>query len=556
MEREADSASRRARPGLLAGASLSALWDRYSKRLEARDDAGMAAALEQALDRLESFDRNPLGDNDRWVAVAISLNGLDVALVGAPLTAAVYERHWRRLSSDALADVPQPWRFDLWLMYAEQLPEPLQQNTADSLASRRDARGPFPEPYASIIWSAARTLGDGRTLARCFPEIDEAYPFARRKALASLERVNKAGRDDPLSVTMLRLAVADLYDIIASRAAAGMPDLSGSYLDRARSDGLGAVVDASDRFARIEVGVAEFKQQCRVIGSHGSITAGADVFARIGAGTDAAPHATDAAPHASIVMTPDLGPCVLLPMFLRGFVAPSLGFGFADDLDGAAVVISGETGVIAVTRAELDAGGTPQFVRGPKAIPATATCWHELGRIRSMWEWEASGKRACQIAAPIDTSSSANLIGFSEAVRRALTQALANGAPAESNGDLVREVMWPASVCATGLVDRAVVRVPMGWDAAAQAPRWATFELTDQQMILLGTIEPGQGADPATASLRLHAVWASDTNADRLSAEVVELSGLRMGSAATLSKAINDEATTGAEVRLSWSLRK
>jgi hypothetical protein len=468
------------------------------------------------------------------------------------------ERHWRRLSSDALADVPQPWRFDLWLMYAEQLPEPLQQNTADSLASRRDARGPFPEPYASIIWSAARTLGDGRTLARCFPEIDEAYPFARRKALASLERVNKAGRDDPLSVTMLRLAVADLYDILASRAAAGMPDLSGSYLDRARSDGLGAVVDASDRFARIEVGVAEFKQQCRVIGSHGSITAGADVFARIGAGTDAARHATDAAPHASAVVTPELGlgPRVLLPMFLRGFVAPSLGFGFADDLDGAAVVISGETGVIAVTRAELDAGGKPQFVRGPKALPATATCWQELGRIRSMWELETAGKRACQIAAPIDTSSSANLIGFSEAVRRALTQALANGAPAESNGDLVREVMWPASVCATGLVDRAVVRVPMGWDAAAQAPRWATFELTDQQMILLGTIEPRQGADPATASLRLHAVWSSGTNADRLSAEVVELSGLRMGSAATLSKAINDEATTGAEVRLSWSLSK
>ena len=556
MEREADSASRRARPGLLAGASLSALWDRYSTGLAARDDAGMSVALDQALDRLESFDRNPLGDNDRWVAVAISLTGLDVALVGAPLTAAVLERHWRRLSSDALADVPQPWRFDLWLMYAEQLPEPLQQNTADSLASRRDARGPFSEPYASIIWDAARTLGDGRTLARCFPEIDEAYPFARRKALASLERVNKAGRDDPLSVTMLRLAVADLYDILASRAAAGMPDLSGSYLDRARSDGLGAVVDASDRFARIEVGVAEFKQQCRVIGSHGSITTGADVFARIGAGTDAAPHATDAAPHASTVVTPELGPRVLLPTFLRGFVAPSLGFGFADDLDGAAVVISGETGVIAVTRAELDAGGKPQFVRGPKAIPATATCWQELGRIRSMWELETAGKRACQIAAPIDMPSSANLTGFTEAVRRALTQALANGAPAESNGDLVREVMWPASVCATGLVDRAVVRVPMGWDAAAQAPRWATFELIDQQMILLGTIEPGQGADPATASLRLHAVWPSGTNADRLSAEVVELSGLHVGSAATLSKAINDEAATGAEVRLSWSLSR
>ena len=555
MEREADSASRRARPGLLAGASLSALWDRYKTGLAARDDAGMAVALDQAFDRLESFDRNPLGDNDRWVAVAISLTGLDVAL-GAPLTAAVLERHWRRLSSDALADVPQPWRFDLWLMYAEQLPEPLQQNTADSLASRRDARGPFPEPYASIIWDAARTLGDGRTLARCFPEIDEAYPFARRKALASLEFVNKAGRDNPLSVTMLRLAVADLCDILASRAAAGMPDLAGSYFDRARSDGLGAVVDASDRFARIEVGVAEFKQQCRVIGSHGSITAGADVFARIGAGTDAAAHATDAAPHASAVVAPELGPRVLLPMFLRGFVAPSLGFGFADDLDGVAVVISGETGVIAVTRAELDAGGTPQFVRGPKAIPATATCWQELGRIRSMWELETAGNRACQIAAPIDMPSSANLTGFTEAVRRALTTALAKGAPAESNGDLVREVMWPASVCATGLVERAVVRVPMGWDDAAQAPRWATFELTDQQMILLGTIEPGQGADAATASLRLHAVWPSGTNADRLSAEVVELSGLRVGSAATLSKAINDEAATGAEVRLSWSLSK
>jgi hypothetical protein len=173
-----------------------------------------------------------------------------------------------------------------------------------------------------------------------------------------------------------------------------------------------------------------------------------------------------------------------------------------------------------------------------------------------MWELEAAGKRACQIAAPIDMPSSANLTGFTDAVRRALTTALMKGAPAESNGDRVREMMWPASVCATGLVDRAVVRVPMGWDDAAQAPRWATFELIGQQMILLGTIEPGQGADPTTASLRLHAVWPSGTNADRLSAEVVELSGLRVGSAATLSKAINDEAATGAEVRLSWSLSR
>ncbi len=577
MEREADSASKRARPGLLAGASLSALWDRYSKRLEARDDAGMAAALDQALDRLESFDRNPLGDNDRWVATAISLTGLDVALGetlgGAPLTAAVYERHWRRLSSDALADVPQPWRFDLWLMYAEQLPEPLQQITADSLASRRDARGPFPEPYASIIWGAARTLGDGRTLARCFPEIDEAYPFARRKALASFERFTKAGRDDPLSVTMLRFAVADLCDILASRAAAGMPDLSRSYLDRARSDGLGAVVDASDRFARIEVGVAEFKQQCRVIGSHGSITAGADVFARLNAGTDAG---TGAGAGASTLVTPELGPRVLLPTFLRGFVAPSfvapsLGFGFADDLDGAAVVISGETGVIAVTRAELDAGGKPHLLRGPKAIPATATCWQELGRIRSIFMSETQGTSACQTAAPVGVASSVNLDGFTEAVRRAATKALATGAPAGSNADLVRGVMWPASVCATGLVDRAVVRVPMGWDDAAHAPRWATFELTGQQVILLGTLETRADGDPATAPLRLHAVWESGPNAERFTAEVIELSGLRVGSAAALAKAINDEvindevindevindeAIAGAEVRLSWRARK
>lgn len=550
MERAADSASRRARPGLLEGASLSALWERYRRGFEARDDAGMAAALEQALNRLESFDRNPLGDNDTALATAIRLTGLDVSLGETPLTAAVYERHWRRLSSDALADVPQPWRFDLWLMYAEQLPEPLQQNTADSLASRRDACGPFPKPYASLIWDAAPNLGDNRTLARCFPGIDEAYPFARRKALASFERFTKAGRDDPLSVTMLRFAVADLCDILASRAAAGMPDLSRSYLDRARSDGLGVVVDASGRFARIEVGVAEFKQQCRVIGSHGSITAGADVFARLDAGTDAG---TDA----SAVVTPDLGPRVLLPMFLRGFVAPSfvapsLGFGFADDLEGVAVVISGDRGVITVTRAEVDASGTPQLVCGPKAIPATATCWQELGRIRTTFAWETRGTSARQTAAAVEISGSVNLNEFAEAVRRAAMKSIAAGAPTGWSSERAGTVMWPASVLATGLVDRAVVRVPMGWDDAAQAPRWAIFELTGQQMILLGTLETHDDGDFTTAPLRLHASWSSGASAAQFTAEVIEFSGFRVGPAAALAEAINDETIAGAEVRLSW----
>jgi hypothetical protein len=268
-------------------------------------------------------------------------------------------------------------------------------------------------------------------------------------------------------------------------------------------------------------------------------------------------------------------------MFLRGFVAPSfvapsLGFGFADDLDGAAVVISGETGVITVTRAELDAGGKPHLLRGPKAIPATATCWQELGRIRSIFMSETQGTSACQTAAPVGVASSVNLDGFTEAVRRAATKALATGAPAGSNADLVRGVMWPASVCATGLVDRAVVRVPMGWDDAAHAPRWATFELTGQQVILLGTLETRADGDPATAPLRLHAVWESGPNAERFTAEVIELSGLRVGSAAALAKVINDEvinyevinyevinyevinyeAIAGAEVRLSWRARK
>ena len=66
--------------------------------------------------------------------------------------------------------------------------------------------------------------------------------------------------------------------------------------------------------------------------------------------------------------------------------------------------------------------------------------------------------------------------------------------------------------------------------------------------------------------LRLHAVWESGPNAERFTAEVIELSGLRVGSAAALAKAINDEvindevindeAIAGAEVRLSWRARK
>ena len=222
MEREAIAAKDRSRPTLLESLSLSSMWNEFRERLDAKDDAGAAATLERVLNRLESFDRNPLGDDDDFISIAFSLSSLDMSFGQDPKTSAVYERHWRALSSDAKADAPHLWRFSLWLNYAQQLPELLQQETADALAARRESRGAFREPFAGIVWDDAQSIGDARTLARCFPEFDEAYAIAKERTASRLERTRTLKHDDPLLTVQLKIACEELFVAAGERVFVGL----------------------------------------------------------------------------------------------------------------------------------------------------------------------------------------------------------------------------------------------------------------------------------------------------------------------------------------------
>jgi hypothetical protein len=95
----------------------------------------------------------------------------------------------------------------------------------------------------------------------------------------------------------------------------------------------------------------------------------------------------------------------------------------------------------------------------------------------------------------------------------------------------------------------------MGMDDATHTPRWAQFEFRDQPVVLLGTFEVADGADPASGRLRLHAVIGAGSADQRRTGEVVALQGFRKGSAEELAKAIGDMASTAAEVRISWRPR-
>lgn len=543
MEREAIAAKDRSRPTLLESLSLSSMWDEFRERLDAKDDAGAAATLERVLNRLESFDRNPLGDDDDFISIAFSLSSLSMSFGQDPKTSAVYERHWRALSSDAKADAPHLWRFSLWLNYAQQLPESLQQETADALAARRESRGAFREPFAGIVWDDAQSIGDARTLARCFPEFDEAYAIAKERTASWLERTRTLKHDDPLRTVQLKLACEELFAINASRRVAGFPDKSAQLRTRARADGLGEVIDAADRYALIKSGTATFIPRTREHGPHGTFTTGNEVFSAT---------RTHLASDATLDGTPELGPRVALPQLDRAFVPPNIGFGFVEGLDGAVAVINDKTCLTVITRADVDIDGSLRMVRGAALWPPTATCWQELGRLR-VSRFESLGPTAArQTFAPIEVSSDADFTAFATAVRIAASSARIAGAPLGSPTDVKREVTWPAAVYAIGTVDRATIALPTGSLKTTGAPQWANFEIINERVILLGTLELGEDGDIATAALRLHAIWGAGSAEHRHTGEVIAMSGFRVGSASDLALAIADDASSGAEVRLSW----
>ena len=545
MEREAIAAKNRSRLGLFETVSLGALWDRYRDRMAARDDAGAAEILERMLARLESFDTDPLGEGATAISIGFGLSALDMSFGQDPKTRAVYERHWRALMSEALADAPQPWRFFLWLQYAAQLPEPLQQETADALAARREAFGPFDEPYATLVCEEAATLGDARTLARCFPEIDEAYPLALRCVRKQLGAARRGRSDGSTDLLGWRFAADELRQFLDSRAAAGLPDASDAWYGRARTDGLGELIDFAERDARLRRLSEPFNRQRQAAGPRGVVTAGAEVFAAI-------PAPDGPAESAAI----DTGPRVDLHVARLALEDAGIGFGFAENLDGAVATIGPKPLMTVVTRAERRDDGSLRTVLGPRELPGAAACWQDLRRRPSPFAWASDGTASGQSSAPIDLAPSVDLAAFAAATRAAVEAAVRAGAPpgpASSTASAATlSATWPASVVAVGIVERAVIRVPMGLDDASRTLEWATFEFTNEPVVLLGTYEVEDGAEIANGGLRLHAVIGSGSAEKRRTGELVEMRGFRVGLAAAPAQALEDESSAKAEVRVSW----
>ncbi len=247
IQREALAAKDRARPGLLEAFSLSSMYDRCRSELEANDEAGAARTLERLLNRLESFDRNPRGDGDHAVGIGLSLLGLATIGDEFPMIREVFTKHWKRLEPGALADHPNPWRFELWLEYSDQAKRGVEEQTVDALAALRADRGAWQDPFGAMIWGAARFLADERSLARCFPDAHEAYGYAHTLATRDAEWAQKDVARGVYAQLVRARAGWEFLRYVQSRTQAGLPDVTCAFLERARADGFGDAIDAAER---------------------------------------------------------------------------------------------------------------------------------------------------------------------------------------------------------------------------------------------------------------------------------------------------------------------
>ncbi len=562
VEQEAAAAKHRARPQLLDAMSVSTLADTFRDAFSTRDlsvdDSAASAALEQLLARFESFSRNPAGELGWVVDIGFDFTAMDLEFAqntaqGKPeQTLAVFAKHWHRLKADALADTPNPWHFDLWLKYAAQPVPGLSAETVELLAARRRERGPFPQPYASMVWQCADNAG-GTALARCFPDPDEAY----QAAMASSPKQHVHWDDRPtdeFGLFMVSLDASGFVRYLESRKAAGLPDVSHEFRARAEADVFKGSFAAIERLDSIDAARRAMYPRWPALWFGPAIAYG-NIIAR-------------SIDQPSPGTTPDLSMRVPFTHGKARVVRPWLGFGWMENLDGAGALMSWSDGWIQViTRAEVQADGSVRLRSGQKRSTPAATVWYDAGRLGGSLTNPYLGWRRVGLEIPLE--SPVDRDGFASAVRRVVEADLRS--PSADSSESV--VHWPIGLRATGSVARATVRIPMGWDNESNAPRWATVELKDQPLLLLGVLEREDGkasvdgaigddlAQLATSRLRLHAVWEIDgpgsperggLAGNRATGEIVSMEGFVPGTPAELSEAIHEKADAGAEVQLWW----
>ncbi len=560
VEKEAAAAKQRARPQLLDAMSVSTLAgtfrDAFSTRDLSVDDAAASAALEQLLTRLESFSRNPAGEIGWVVDIGFGFTALDLghAQEFTPAkpdkTLAVFAKHWHRLKADALADSPNPWHFDLWLKYAGQPVPGLAAQTIDLLAERRRERGPLAEPYASLAWDFAQD-GEVTALARCFPDADEAYQVA----LAASPKRYLSWGDRPTTAFGLDGLARDgagFLRYLESRKAVGLPDISTVFRARAEADGFAVAFRATERLVSIEAARHALYPRWPALWWGPAIPVGNDIARAIY--------------QQQVGVKPDLSFRVPFPEHKSWMSRPWLAFGWMENLDGAAVVITSvDNWTHIITRAEIQPDGGVRLVSGHSASTPAATVMYDVGRLEGTRANPYLGWRRVGLPMPLDAPVDRE--GFDSAVR----EVVAAGVIAQSATAAESVIHWPIGTRAIGRVARATVRIPMGWDDATNAPRWAAVELVNQPVLLLGVLERVDGlasvdgasgedlAHVQRATLRLHAVWSIDgpkqletggLAGDRATGEIVSMEGFVPGTAEELSRAIKDKVDAAAEVQL------
>ncbi len=545
LEREAIAAKNRSAPTLLGALSLASMKTRIEAALDRKDDAAAATELDAIYARLESFDQSPFGEQGEILSWAFLRLTMTAMFAPMPKTNAVTSQHWSQLGVEAMADHPNLWRFELWLRYADELGDECQNQTMRALEDRRKQRGPWIDPLGPFLWDNAETYLGAGALARCFADPAEAYRYACARAVASEMIANgrtALGKGDGSS---RKFGGEPFLQYSRSLQAAGLPDVAETFLANARTAGFGNAIDASARSDQLRHGNWNF--------GFTKIQSGADGCFSI-ASENA--RAMDAAQAAS---KPSLIPCV--PLFASSafsFPLPSLGFGNLESFDGAAAALGENANDMIVTRAELSADGRFHLKHAPRESTPVAASWFELGRsdVKRLIRIQSLQPGIFGVEAIARDAQGFDLASFTEAVRSA-AMSTSSGAALQVNPFPGMTGVWkmalPTAVRAIGTVKHATVRLPIGSDDASGAARFATFELENESVILLGVLEAPEGIEVAQSTLRLHAVWGS--REQRATGEIMSMQGFIAGSAQMLKDAIHDKATAGAEVRVKWEFK-
>jgi len=542
LEREADTARRRAKPSLLQSLSLAGMHERLQAELKRGDDAAAAATLDAVLTRLAAFDANPLGADDPTIGLALQAARWDAPAAKFPRFDAVWKRQWRALEANAVADRSDPWKLELWLDLGRNLGEPEQLEMIELLGECRERLGRWEGPRGRAVWDFMNmALESPQLLNRVYPDLDEALEFARESAVRSLAIANRVAAYAPpdsevrlqwagglQSVSLARLAATGAgkpyLALMKSADGSVQPERAASVRAFAEAAGHGRVLDAQERRWILDAARRE------------SLEWSSAGVCRIEASCFGAAQSVETADRSQHHARQSLVPVRHLGRHAITLAAEG-GFGWLEGMDGAAAIVDGQLVATRVGGSLRGAPGAPGASRAPgetgllEAVPPTedlaATFWVE--------PWKSSN------GVPQLQRGSSSSVAFAD--RAAVEQAIIadmEALDAATKGD--DQVAQPSSrsarlpITLRGRISHATVRIPAGVSDESGGIRWVVREIHDAPVIVTGVVGresecpawstlPERASDSAPRRSRFHVIWAE--NGVRYTGELVEWSDLR-----------------------------